>query len=403
MMRRALEAITPERFEELAKELLCVDGFKNVIVHAKGTDGGVDLAADKSIPIAHGREHHISWLVQCKHVSTSRALPGTVVEQILANFVTQTKYEGLLIITNTKLTASALDKIRELVRTGHRPICHWDVTDIEQILREHPFLMEKFGIGDESQLLPGASSVRTLLLSDGSVFAYHVYDSLRKHGFNLRETRLHHFGSNALYVPANDLWRHFDVALVFLAEIYWLPLSVSLIDGLRESIANGLRAVFTPFCAWSVGSGVNPTLDALLPVTVERREIDVLKLLLPDPPDDPSIANRVLFPMYSDTFIENQQTSIGARMGEVFSATREYSGRSTYEFLRAKPGADIILSDSNGNPVLVSQDQGRGRIAYLNMCAHNCMTPYALRSPVDGNAELQRITGEFVLWLASRQ
>jgi hypothetical protein len=82
------------------------------------------------------------------------------------------------------LTASALDKIRELVKTGHRPIYHWDVTDIEQMLREHPFLMEKFDIGNESELLPGASSVRTLFLSDGSVFAYHVYDALRKHGFN---------------------------------------------------------------------------------------------------------------------------------------------------------------------------------------------------------------------------
>ncbi|NTW49369.1 MAG: hypothetical protein HGB19_06515 [Chlorobiales bacterium] len=222
-------------------------------------------------------------------------------------------------------------------------------------------------------------------------------------GSILRETRLHDFGSNALSTPANDLWRHFDVAFVFLAELYWLPVSESVVDGLRSSISKGLRGVFTPFCAWSVGSGVNPRLDALLPVAVERREIDVLRLLLPDPPSDPSNAHRLLFPKYSDTFIENQLTSFDVKRGTVFSTSLSYSGRSTYEFLRAKPEASVIASDSLGTPVFVSQEQGKGRIAYFNMCAHNCLTPYALRSPVDGNTELQRLLGEFVLWLASKK
>lgn len=402
-MREALESITPEQFEELAKGLLCVDGFKNVVVHAKGTDGGVDLTADKSIPIAHGREHQVSWLIQCKHVSSAKALAGATVERILANFVTQTKHDGLIIITNSKLTAGSLERIRDMVKSGHRPICHWDVTDIEQMLREHPFLIGQFGIGNESELLPGASSIRTLLLSDGSVFAYQIYDSLRKYGFNLRETRFHHFGSNVLSTLPQDLWRHFDVALVFLAELYWLPISRAVLDGLAESIAKGLRAVFTPFCAWSVGSGVNPTLDALLPVFVEKREIDILRLLLPDPPAEPTIANELLLPKYRDTFIENQLTSFAAPAGKVFSSTRQFSGRSTYEFVRAKPDATTLISDGLGTPVLVVSDQGKGRTSYFNMCAHNCLTAYALKSPMDGNEALQRLLGEFVLWLTEKR
>jgi hypothetical protein len=189
-MRDHLKKLTPERFEELCKELLWLDGFKNVTLNAKGADGGCDLTADKSFPIAHGREHAISWLVQCKHTSKDGALSADVVKEILYNFETQDEHQGLIIITNTKLSAGAIKRIGDLVKYRHRPVFHWDITDIEEFLDKHPFLIDKFNLEVQSDVLAGAGGIRVLSLSDGSVFAYHVFESLRKHGFDVRETRI---------------------------------------------------------------------------------------------------------------------------------------------------------------------------------------------------------------------
>ena len=59
---------------------------------------------------------------------------------------------------------------------------------------------------------------------------------LRRHGFDVRETRVHQFGANVLSMSVFELWKSFDVVYVFLAEMYWLPLPTDLIRGLAASI-----------------------------------------------------------------------------------------------------------------------------------------------------------------------
>jgi len=55
------------------------------------------------------------------------------------------------------------------------------------------------------------------------------------------------------------------------------------------------------------------------------------------------------------------------------------------------------VRDSEGNPLLVVGDRGRGRTAYFNMCAHNCLTPFPMKSPLEGNEGLSRLPAEFAL------
>lgn len=396
MLRERLRSLTPEAFEELCKELLYLDGFKNVTLHAKGPDGGVDLTAERSYPIAHGQEHRITWLVQCKHVSTQRSLSSDKIKQILFDFETRSDCQGLIIVTNVKLSGPAVKRIKDLMQSRHRIIFHWDITDIEHFVASHPYLSDKFSLDVPSQALTGASSVRVLLITEGSVFAYHIHESLRRYGFDVRETRLHQFGSNALSKSVFELGTSFDVAYVFLAELYWIPIPTDLIIGLRASIQRGLKCVFTPFCAWSVGSAVNPTLDDLLPVSVRKHSVDVFSLLLPDPPD---ITSELRFPKYSDTFIENQRLSFKTSATDVFSRSFQYTGRNTNEFLSLKPGARSLVIDDKGNPILIVRENGHSITAYLNMCAHNCLTPFPLKSPVESSQDITQMLAEFTFWV----
>lgn len=399
-MRDELKNMSPERFEEFCKELLWLDGFKNVTLNAKGADGGCDLTADKSYPIAHGREHTISWLVQCKHTSASRPLTLDVVKNILYNFETQDEHQGLIIITNAKLTAGALKRMADIVKSRHRFIFHWDITDIEGFLDKHPFLIDKFDLDLPSQALTGAGNIRILVLTDGSVFAYHIFDLLRRYGFDVRESRIHQFGSNALSLSPFKLAKYFDIVFVFLAEIYWMPINREVIDGIRSSIQDGLSVVFSPFCAWSVNAGVNPSMKDLLPVSVRAHSVNVFHLLMPNPP---KITDTLGLPDYYDTFIENQVVSFRVAGGEISSRPFSYTGRNTFEFLTTKPEATVLVRDADGNPVLTTQELGHGQVAYLNMCAHNCLTPFPLRSPIETSEAISHFIADFALWFGKKK
>jgi len=398
-MRYQISKLTPERFEELAKELLCLDGFKNVTLNAIGTDDGWDGTADKIYQIAHGQEHSISWMIQCKRVSNGRALSGTVVKEILNNFGTQDEHQGLIIITNTKIPAAAITRMKNLSRSRHRFVFHWDVTDIEKFIEEHPFLIDKFNLDGPTEALDGAGDIRALILSDGSVFAYHVFETLRKYGFDVRETRLHQFGANALSSSPFELAKSFDIAIVFLAELYWWPVQPEILQCLKSCIGEGLNVLFTPFCAWSVESRVNGTLDELLPVRVQERAVNLSSILLPDPSE---ISEEFPFPDYRDTFIENQRIFFTVAKGAISSRELSCSLRSTFEFLTPKPEAEVLVSDSQENPVLVVGRLGRGQTAYLNMCAHNCLTPFPLKSPVESDICIGRFFADFCLWFGER-
>lgn len=394
-VREQLRKLTPERFEEFAKELLWLDGFKNITLNAKGPDGGWDLLADKSYQIAHGREHVISWLIQCKHTKGNRALSTSIVKEILYNFETQDDYQGLIIITNAMLPANAINRINDLAKSRNRLIFHWDITDIEKFIDDHPFLVDKFNLDIPSEVIEGAGDISVLILSDGSVFAYNMFNTLRKYGFDVRETRIHQFGSNALSISPLQLVELFDIAIVFLAELYWVPVQKSVLDGIKFSINEGLNVVFTPFCAWSVGSGVNPSLDELLPVSVYEGSVNVFNLLQPDPK---TVELNLRFPNYRDTFIENQIISFRVEAGRISSRSFSCNFRNTFEFLVPNPDAQVLMYDSKDNPVLTVNKLGNGKSAYLNICAHNCLTPFPLKSPIENHQSFSRFLADFFLW-----
>ena len=108
-------------------------------------------------------------------------------------------------------------------------------------------------------------------------------------------------------------------------------------------------------------------------------------------------------PDYCDTFIENQFVSFAVEEGDMSRRSMSCTIRSTFEFLDAKRDASVVVRDSEENPLLVVRDVGRGQTAYLNMCAHNCLTPFPLRSPVESNQSISHFLADFALWFGREQ
>ena len=401
-MTGTFHALTPGAFEEFCKDVLHLDGFGSLVLHGKGQDGGIDLTATKNVAVAHGQQQPISWLIQCKHTTSGKSLSLSTMDAILANFQNQYDFQGLAIITSGKFSPRAAARFHEFTRKRNPLAFCWDSSDLRRFLSRHPFLIDKYGLEVPSHALPGASAIRALVLGDGSVFAYHGYNVLRTFGFRVAETRLHQYGAHMLTTAPEAIEKDFDIVLVFLGELFGFHIPLDVVGGLYKSVRKGLRAVFTPFCAWSVGAAVNPELGALLPVKVKTGSVDVLQLAVPTQPHGIRGTDIGLWE-YKDTFIENQLVDIEASVGPVFSTDLEYHGRSSYEFLDPNPGSKTVMEDSQGNPLVVTQPLGKGVVAYFNMCAHNCMTPFPLKSPLEGSEGLRQMFAEFVLWFARQK
>ena len=104
-----------------------------------------------------------------------------------------------------------------------------------------------------------------------------------------------------------------------------------------------------------------------------------------------------------DSFIENQQVAFSTASAASLGPVRRYVGRTTYEFLVPDADANVLVADELGTPVIVTQSRGNGLVAYFNMCAHNCLTPFPLKSPIRQSDDLARILLNFTLWVGAQR
>lgn len=100
-------SLTPREFEELVASLLVHAGY-NVRMSALGSDGGVDLFAERKSEF--GPE---MTLVQCKRNRVDRRVGEPVVKQLYADVTRRNATRGLLVTTST-FTAPALAMIEDV-------------------------------------------------------------------------------------------------------------------------------------------------------------------------------------------------------------------------------------------------------------------------------------------------
>jgi hypothetical protein len=155
MKELEFDKLTWQKFEELIASLLEAEGFVNVIsAGGSGGDMGLDISADEIRRSISGRVSTFRWMVQVKHYAgqpgikkkkTSKNVGHQEIGDIVT-FLSEHKAQGLLLITDTNLTASAAKKITSFHEDQRHPFeAHfWDKRILSDRLQKHTGLLERY-------------------------------------------------------------------------------------------------------------------------------------------------------------------------------------------------------------------------------------------------------------------
>lgn len=135
-----------EEFQDLCADLLVVEGFYNVRPGGSGTDRGIDINAEEDIGGSSDYREKVRWLVQCKHYAGSGKSVGEKEIAEIQDYLEQHNADGLFILTDTHLTATAVQKIETFDRTKRHSYRarFWDHRDLTQRLLRHPTIAEEY-------------------------------------------------------------------------------------------------------------------------------------------------------------------------------------------------------------------------------------------------------------------
>jgi len=167
-------------------------------------------------------------------------------------------------------------------------------------------------------------------------------------------------------LPANE---PYSGITWMLGEDFETPICREIMDMLLKNTANGGGLVLFPFVAWSVSQGINDQVQDALPVTLAGK------------------------------WIEGQSNRISViRTHPITEGIKPFTIENTYEWLTVKQGAQSIMEDSAGNPFLVVGSFGKGKVAYVNACSHQCMELREMVSPWQQNPVVGEVIVRTVAW-----
>src|SRR5690242_5889311 len=130
-------------FELLVQDLLFELGYQADRT-GTGTDGGVDLIAEKSTFDEIAGPLRSKYIVQCKHYAHSGRLVGRQsLEGIsIVDIISQHSADGYLLVTTTDLTSSLreyLDNLNDNLKDGS--VTYWDPYALERKIKQFPALV----------------------------------------------------------------------------------------------------------------------------------------------------------------------------------------------------------------------------------------------------------------------
>ena len=147
MLERTLGDLTPNEFENLTYDLLCMLGLKNAVWRTPGADGGRDIEGIVATTDFSGQVSQQKWYVECKRYSSSIDWP-TIYEKIAYADVQQADY--MLLSTNNNPSPACESKISEWNLQRYRVVVRvWRGYDITRILEQFPHVRSKFNIGEQ--------------------------------------------------------------------------------------------------------------------------------------------------------------------------------------------------------------------------------------------------------------
>jgi uncharacterized membrane protein len=334
------------------------------------------------------------------------------VEEALNNYGAYRSYDdGLFIIVDTDYTEPAQQVIDRY--KGVHPealIMLWNQRQLLTRLERHPHLLLRYNIPllkiDYLSILAPLKNlgpIRTLFISDQSATAHDLTSVLRSAGFDitflpfwnyLDETRM---GLYEVTVLEDD----FKLIICFLGDSFTLPLPPRLLHIIERCYRAGASLLMFPFFAWSINRGLYSSLQNIIPVELQ------------DPKTFPSalsvarIAGSYRHGDFSwlltfDSFAENQYVEFDPKDGKspfTSGIDTRFGLAHSFEYLTVKQNAEIIWTDTTGNPLIVVSEGKRSRVCYLNTCTHSCTSSIALSSPFEVTPQFSQLMGNILTWL----
>lgn len=139
------------KFQDLCADLLTAEGFINVYAGGEGPDRGRDVSAEEDIFSHSGFVERVKWVVQCKHYADSnQPVRATEIAEI-QDYLEEHGADGLFIITDTVLTASAVSKIEKFNQTKRHSYRDrfWDNRElVNKLIKNEDILIKYFGESD---------------------------------------------------------------------------------------------------------------------------------------------------------------------------------------------------------------------------------------------------------------
>ena len=397
-------------FERLSADLLETEGYK--ILSEPSIDRmGIDLIATKEYRSHDGDSIQIKWFVQCKHYAISgNSLGRTETAEILNLYQAgRNPGDGLLLIVDTDYTEEAKTIVDKFISSHpDARIDLWNQRQIRARLERHPHLMARYYLNNKRidylslfSDLKKAKSMSVLVISDQSALAHQLTSVFRSLAFKVTFLPFWNYQNPArLSLLVSGFPQKFDFVVVFLGDSFGHPIPDDLLFIVKEQYNNGASILFFPFVAWSMRRGAYSILEKIVPV----------KLI------DPSLGEHLLsrritgefqkgdfrWMLVSDSFAEDHYVELDPQDGnaQFTNGIEDHFGIShSFEYLQLANAANCTWADTTGNPIIVVQDKGPGKVCYLNTCCHSCMTIVPVISPVETCLPFTMMLRNVLCWL----
>lgn len=395
-----------KQFERLCADLLEEEHF-NVVSEPYVDRTGVDFVAVQEYR-AHDPNHviRLKWRVQCKHLAASGAKLGRKeVEEILTSYeAARSPDEGLFIMVSSDYTEAAKDAIDKYLST--RPTARvliWNSRQLESRLDRHPQILKRYGLLHSGVDFAAAfkefgrqTLLPILFLSDQSVMAHNLARALRQAGLEivflpfwnyLEPIRLE------LVLASYDTVS-FRLVICFLGDSFSVPMPRRLVEFVLALHDQGTPVLLFPFTAWSMSKGLYRGMEDICPVELldpKDNSVDVHTEQIISDYRRGDFRWLLQFDSFAeDRYVEYDPGDAKAPFEEGTSA--RFGLSHSFEFLRPTRDAEVVWSDTGGNPLVVIKESSSGKSCYINTCCHGCMSSVAISSPLE-------VSGEFVLVL----
>ena len=203
-------------FQRICADVVLAEGGKNIRGFGTGPDQGNDFMFD--LPVSSLLKNELQpHIAQCKWYKVGNNVGENEIGDMVGYLDTH-QADGLLIITSSQFTGTAVTKIEAINRRRDNKVYYWDGVELSKRLRKHPGIINKYWYQNGDETEDGA----------GQLPAYDESEWLEKYGLSSYRIAAYHMDSFPTIPSNNDAVK---AMIEFAAEFTEAPPRITIIDG----------------------------------------------------------------------------------------------------------------------------------------------------------------------------